>query len=288
MTMAGAPPEEAVVDAVLFDSLGAQTLLEAFAHSSTRIVRRSLLADMCRKENFTSDRLQALLAALQSTGLIRAEHESCELCVSSADALRFAAVLRGVAYAQHRRRDANNAEITLSPPASPSRLMESLPKNGFAWARLYDTKDSLVELASLARRRFVVISPFLDDEGLRWITALFESARRATERVLIVRGRDEAEHRVLRSHHAALSAWNARVLTYAIAHDPALRNPTIETFHAKILLADVDRAYIGSANMNRWSRDVSMECGVIVSGPCVRPVASLVDAMIAVAERWAP
>ncbi len=74
------------------------------------------------------------------------------------------------------------------------------------------------------------------------------------------------------------------MLTYSVAHDPALRTPAIETFHAKILLADSDHAYIGSANMNRWSRDVSMECGVIVSGPCVRPVATLVDAMISVAE----
>ena len=106
--------------------------------------------------------------------------------------------------------------------------------------------------------------------------------------MLIVRGRDEAELGVLRLHHAPLSVWNARVLTYAIAHDPALRTPIIETVHAKILLADVDCIYIGSANMNRWSRDVSMECGVVVSGPCVRPVATLVDAMISVAEPWRP
>jgi hypothetical protein len=36
--------------------------------------------------------------------------------------------------------------------------------------------------------------------------------------------------------------------------------------------------------MNRWSRDVSMECGVIVSGPCVRPVSTLVDVIISIAE----
>jgi phosphatidylserine/phosphatidylglycerophosphate/cardiolipin synthase-like enzyme len=101
-------------------------------------------------------------------------------------------------------------------------------------------------------------------------------------------GRDDAEFAVLRSHHAPLSRWNAQVLTYAIAHDPALRTPIIETFHAKILLADDERAYIVSANVNRWSRDVSMECRVIITGPCVRPVATLVDAMISVAEPCRP
>jgi hypothetical protein len=87
--------------------------------------------------------------------------------------------------------------------------METLPKRRFSWARLFDTNDSLIELASRAQRRFVIVSPFLDDEGLRWITALFEAARGATERLLIVRGRDETELSVLRSHREAFAAWNA-------------------------------------------------------------------------------
>jgi phosphatidylserine/phosphatidylglycerophosphate/cardiolipin synthase-like enzyme len=284
MTPTGAPPEEAIVDAALFDPLGAEILLSALAHSPGRRLGQRPLSDLSRKHNLTSDRVEALLSALRATGVTRSDGDECELLVGPADALRYAAVLRGVAFAQHRQRDANSVDITLSPPASPSRLMETLPKAGFSWARLFDTKDSLIELASRAQRRFVIVSPFLDGEGLRWITALFEAARGATERLLIVRGRDETELSVLRSHREALAAWNARVLAYAVAHDPAVRSPVIETFHAKILVADNNRAYIGSANMNRWSRDVSMECGVIVSGPCVKPVATLVDAIIAIAE----
>lgn len=284
MTPKGAPPEDAVVDAVLSDPVGAEVLLTALGHSPGRVLGQGLLSDLSRKHNLTSDRVHALLSALHATGIVRIDQDQCELLVSPADALRYAAVLRGVAFAQHRQRDANSVDITLSPPASPSRLMETLPKAGFSWARLFDTKDSLIELASRAQRRFVIVSPFLDEEGLGWITALFEAARGATERLLIVRGRDEAELSVLRSHREALAAWDARILAYAVAHDPAVRSPVIETFHAKILVADNNRAYIGSANMNRWSRDVSMECGVIVSGPCVRPVATLVDAIVSIAE----
>jgi phosphatidylserine/phosphatidylglycerophosphate/cardiolipin synthase-like enzyme len=284
MTLRGAPPEEAVVDAVFSEPLGAEVLLTALAHSPDRVLGQALLADLSRKHNLTTNRLQALLSALHATGVISSGRGQCELLAAPADALRYAAVLRGVALARHRQRDANSVDITLSPPASPSRLMEMLPKVGFSWARLFDTKDSLIELASRAQRRFVIVSPFLDDEGLRWITALFEAARGATDRVLIVRGRDETELSVLRSHREAFAAWNARTLAYAVAHDPALRTPVIETFHAKILVADDNRAYIGSANMNGWSRDVSMECGVIVGGPCVRPVATLVDAIISIAE----
>jgi phosphatidylserine/phosphatidylglycerophosphate/cardiolipin synthase-like enzyme len=85
-----------------------------------------------------------------------------------------------------------------------------------------------------------------------------------------------------------LAAKGVRVLGYAIAHDPALRNPAIETFHAKILLADDNKAYIGSANMTRWSRDFSLECGVIIRGPGIKPVATLVEAMMKISEPHLP
>jgi phosphatidylserine/phosphatidylglycerophosphate/cardiolipin synthase-like enzyme len=280
-------PEEAVVDATFFDPLGASLLLSSFAYRGTEVVRSGLLVDIARKENITSQRLQPILEALCSTGLICKGSDGYTLAVECEEALRHAAVLRGVAFARYRQRDVNRVEITLSPPAHPSRLMEVLPKQGFSWARLYNTKDSLIELASQARQRFTIVSPFLDTEGLEWIGGLFEAtARHPVERTLIVRGRGERDLEVLRSHQSQLATLGAKVLTYAVTHDPALRSPTLETFHAKILLADSDKAYVGSANMNRPSRDFSMECGVIICGPCVKPVATLVDAMMSIAERW--
>ena len=228
------------------------------------------------------------MASLLEAGLLSQVGNGISLTVSKDDTLRYAAVLRGVAYARYRQRDSNQVEITLSPPALPSLLMEMLPKQGFSWTRLYDTIDSLIELASQAARRLVIISPFLDKEGLEWIVQLFEATeRKSIKRTMIVRGRDQAEIEVLRKHESQLSAWDVDILSYAISHDPALRNPAIETFHAKILLADSDKAYIGSANMTRWSRDCSTECGVILRGPSVKPVATLVEAMIKISNRRA-
>jgi phosphatidylserine/phosphatidylglycerophosphate/cardiolipin synthase-like enzyme len=133
----------------------------------------------------------------------------------------------------------------------------------------------------------VPISPFLDDEGLQWIGQLFDAtAARPIQRTLIARGRDAKESEVLRSHQHELVAKDVKILIYAITHDPALRSVPIETFHAKILLADFDKAYIGSSNMNRWSRDFSMECGVVIRGPGARPAATLVDALLRISEPW--
>lgn len=129
-----------------------------------------------------------------------------------------------------------------------------LPTQGFSWTRLYNTKDSLIELASQAEYRLVIVSPFLDRDGPEWICHLFEATgKKSIKRTLIVRGRDQMETEALTKHSAHLAATNVELLAYAISHDPSLRNPAIETFHAKILLADIDKAYVGSANMTRWS-----------------------------------
>ena len=102
------------------------------------------------------------------------------------------------------------------------------------------------------------------------------------DRILTVRGRDRLEKEGFCSQQSRLSCLGIKVFSYAIAHDPALRSPAVQTFHAKILLADNDKAYIGSANMTRWSRNFSTECGVIVKGPSVRPVATLIEAILKV------
>jgi phosphatidylserine/phosphatidylglycerophosphate/cardiolipin synthase-like enzyme len=280
-------PEGAVVDALLFDPLGAATLLSSFTKCGSTPIRPSLLVDIARKDDLSGERLQPLITALRLSGLIAVDNGCIVLTVNCHEALRHAAVLRGVAHAQYRHLDANTVEITLSPPAYPSRLMERLPKQGFSWARLHDTKDSLIELASHAQERFTIVSPFLDDEGLEWVGQLFEaSSRKSVEKTLIVRGRNADQLEVLSTHNPELEAWSAKVFTYAIAHDSDTRTQVVETFHAKIIIADASKAYIGSANMNRSSRDFSMECGVIISGPCVKPVAALVETIISIADRW--
>lgn len=280
-------PEEAVVDVLYFDPLGAAIVLGHFANSRSLAIGPGLLADISRNENLPTSRLEPILTSLTAAGLCSKNGDRYVLNTGPEDALRFAALMRGVGYARYRHRDLNQVEVTLSPPPLPSRLMEMLPRQGYSWARLYDTKDSLIELASQARQRFVIVSPFLDSEGLEWIVHLFDAtASRPVGRILIIRGRDEKEIQVLKSRYAQMAERSVRIATYAIDHDPTLRSPTLETFHAKILLADSDKAYIGSANMNRWSRDYSMECGVIIRGPCVKPVATLVDAVLKISDEW--
>lgn len=58
----------------------------------------------------------------------------------------------------------------------------------------------------------------------------------------------------------------------------------IETFHAKVVLADDDYAYVGSANMNRSSLENAMELGVLMRGEAARAVGRVVNAIRAVCK----
>jgi phosphatidylserine/phosphatidylglycerophosphate/cardiolipin synthase-like enzyme len=287
--MKPAIPEEAVVDATLFDPLGASVVLAQLAANQSAVVRNAVLDDIARKESFSSLRLAPIIKAFCGIGVLTPIADGYAFGTSIEEIRLHAAVLRGVAYAAYRHRDSNEIDITLSPPAHPSRLMEILPTQGFSWARLYNTKDSLIELASSARQRFVIVSPFLDNEGLEWIGQLFDATMSyPVQRILIARGLDPKDAEILRSNKPMLSSKDVRILTYAITHDSVLRSIPVETFHAKILSADFDKAYIGSSNMNRWSRDFSMECGVVIRGPAAKPVSTLIDALLQISESWRP
>lgn len=187
----------------------------------------------------------------------------------------YISMLRGVAQGKRLHRDANEVEIVLSPPAKPSQLMAILPNFGPAWATLESTQDSLIALASKASRRFVILSPFIDIDGIEWIGTLFAATSPGVAKTLIVRGEKQIEE--LRGASSQVRQWGAAIRTFSVARDGL--SGFNETFHAKILLADSSAAYIGSANMNRASRATSLECGTVVSGPAVRAVSSLVDAM---------
>jgi phosphatidylserine/phosphatidylglycerophosphate/cardiolipin synthase-like enzyme len=152
---------------------------------------------------------------------------------------------------------------------------------------LHHTTDSFAELASQARRRFVIASPFVDREGLDWIESLFDAtAVSPSVKILIVRARDATSITTLGERAPRLRSRGVTILKYDIEHDRSLRQLGYESFHAKILLADDDKAYVGSSNMNRYSREHSLECGVVIRGPGARPISALVDAIISIAEGW--
>lgn len=233
------------------------------------------LRQFAMRNGIPESALNEVLLSLKACGLLQMTGGDLKYVGKRGAIPLYISMLRGVAHGKRLHRDANEVEIVLSPPAKPSQLMAILPNFGPAWATLENTQDSLIALASKASRRFVILSPFIDTDGIEWIGTLFAATSPGVVKTLIVRGEKQIEE--LRAASGQVRQWDAAIRTFSVSRDG--HSGFNETFHAKILLADSSSAYIGSANMNRASRATSLECGTVVSGPAVRAISSLVDAM---------
>ena len=83
-------------------------------------------------------------------------------------------------------------------------------------------------------------------------------------------GNDNAEH-VQRIHETVTEAGNVRNL-HLFEYDSDHGN-----LHAKALIADCERAYVGSANFTNYSLRSSIEIGLIVQGPVVNDLADFFE-----------
>jgi hypothetical protein len=256
-------PEHRLAEALFFDPLSAAKAVDAIMRAPNSRAGVVVLDDIRREEGMSPERFSAVLRALHLAGVLHTSTDAqVGLAIPEDEARSHCSFLRGLAQAQYLHKDANDIEITLSPPMQPSRLMEKLPSAGFGWARLHDTRDSLHSLAKSSEKRLVIMSPFLDEYGMEWAEELFGAAELATSKVLIVRGIDPSSVRALQSRRANLEASGVKLLRYAIEHERTEREAVLESFHAKIILSDSNRAYIGSSNMNRASRSLSGIDGV--------------------------
>lgn len=161
------------------------------------------------------------------------------------------------------------AVVTL--PAAPSAIGRVLPAEGPIHASIGRTEEALGEIARKAVRSLTVMSPFVNREGAEFVQYLFDQST-APRRTLITR-HTGLTRSALNPLLPAMAAKGVRVLDYLLPAEGGY-----ETFHAKVVIADGDQAYVGSANMTRYARH-SMELGVIVRGRPARAAAALVRAV---------
>jgi Phospholipase D Active site motif len=105
-------------------------------------------------------------------------------------------------------------------------------------------------LAQAAVRRLVVMTPFIDAEGFRWLRRTFEAAPPECRKILILRNADRYAVELGVEHAEWLRSLHVFVHDYHLSHDAASgRQLPIETFHAKLVVADETLSYVGSANL---------------------------------------
>ncbi len=172
------------------------------------------------------------------------------------------------------------ARLVVTLPFRPSKLEGALrdvaPDGAPA---LTDTHEAFNHIARRSKDRLIVITPFIDLAGIAWATHLFRVTD-AKRKILVLRDGSRLEQYAVEA--AELRSLLSELREYRISHPGKERELPIETFHAKIVLADASVAYVGSANMVQSSLEVALECGFLVEGPAVAQVADVVAAILRV------
>lgn len=186
------------------------------------------------------------------------------------------AFLAGAAAMRTILPDEGRATAVVTMPPLPSAIARALPLGGPAHAALRSTQETFERVARAAVARLTIMSPFLNREGLQLALDLFRDTPAPTKR-LVIRRSGGARATVLASRENLIQE-SVEVFDYTLRAGDG-----IETFHAKVILADQDLAYVGSANMTVFSRH-SMELGVLMDGRAARVISTIVRAVERIAR----
>lgn len=196
---------------------------------------------------------------------------------------RLATLLRGAEHYRRLRLDAPSLELAVTMPMAPSRLETELPGSPGRPGGYLPTTSTFLRIAAAAQSRLLIMMPFIDAPGFDWLKNVFEAAGGGVQRQLVLRDIEQYAVDLSVTHADWLRALRIEIFDYCVSHDQNRALP-IETFHAKIVMADDRLAYVGSANILGSGEGTSLEAGVLADGQAAAQVARLVNAVLRVAR----
>jgi len=172
------------------------------------------------------------------------------------------------------------AQATISEPDQVNTILNVPEKTDFDGDSTII--GSLVDLLAGASRSAVVLNPFYTQVGFELLQeALLAVPKRGASLTLVTRdvcqGTGENRNYISQLISNLESVDRAHQLTvYEFNKD---RHDTA-TFHAKAVIVDRQRAYIGSANITEGSLRSAIELGAVLSGESIPALAETVDKML--------
>jgi len=195
---------------------------------------------------------------------------------------RLALMLQGAsAYLESVHHEEDEVEVVLTKPIRPSELERALGEAGYEQVGLVATGEIFPAMAAGANAQLIVMTPFLDLAGAEALVQLFSGSAPAVSRRLILRSSPSGLPDGYLAAADRLHRLGVTVFDYRLERDGG----GFETFHAKVVLADRNWAYVGSTNMNQWSLAYSMELGVSLKGRAAARIARVIDAVAKIAKR---
>lgn len=192
--------------------------------------------------------------------------------------------------------DARRARRVLDTAAEGStrqsfELVCTLPNRDPAFAdrdpvdfRMQQITSRLLSLCREAQESLLVVSPYLELSGIEWLVPGLEGAlERGVDVTLVSRELEPGEpnYEAIRSLVEVATGYDGELAVYDYyEHDPDTDRP-LYTLHSKVLIADDDVAYIGSANFTKYGFSENLEVGVVLTGDEVAELCRLVDYVVA-------
>lgn len=230
-----------------------------------------------------------LLGTLHSLGMLEGPGPRWTPKPSLATSMATLAVIfRGIdTYRSRVQKNATDVKIIATRPSRAVTLDKELANAGWQTPHLEETDESMADLIAGAARTIVVMTPFLDMRGSAILKVLLDRAQNDVHVTLILRNLGRPERKDYPVGFPLILDWlrkrRVAVYDYSLEHTPGA---PIETFHAKLLIVDGVRAYVGSANMTGASFESSMELGVILSGEAARQLSRFVEVIVRCAKIW--
>jgi phosphatidylserine/phosphatidylglycerophosphate/cardiolipin synthase-like enzyme len=194
--------------------------------------------------------------------------------------------LRGADHYRRLRLDPSSVSLAVTLPAAPSYLEAELPIVRGSPGGHLSTAEAFARVAKAAVEKFVIMTPFIDQRGFEWLRSLLGNVSACTEKILVLRDADQHVAELAVHHGEWLRQLGVSVRDYYLSHPRNIgRALPVETFHAKIILADDRIAYVGSANLLGSGDGAALEAGVIVDGPAASHVAGLVAGILRIARQ---
>src|SRR5258708_4949241 len=86
---------------------------------------------------------------------------------------RWASNLEGVATYLGLHQDRDDVRLVITEPGQQSALRSEIARRHAISPLLYQTTDTFINLARGAKREFIVLVPFMDDQGVEFLLNLF-------------------------------------------------------------------------------------------------------------------
>lgn len=168
-----------------------------------------------------------------------------------------------------------------TPPGLPQETEESLRREAV------DLRTALFDLLAGAQHRIVIGCPFWDTQTAQDVASILSRRLEAGVRVDVLSRSDGTEDPAVGLLEAL--ARESKALRLFSLYEPDEADPFgVRTFHFKAIVADGERAYLGTANLTTAGLRSRLELGVLLTGAPARTVSRVLDIVLRLARPSQP